>query len=48
MMNPPANFLESLKTYPKEAIAEKMKADLKTPEILNHPQFTFEIMTKKS
>jgi dynein heavy chain len=48
MMNPPANFLESLKTFPKDDITEKQKSDLKTPEILNNPQFTYEIMLKKS
>ena len=48
MMNPPANFLESLKTFPKDDITDKQKSDLKTPEILNNPQFTYEIMLKKS
>ena len=48
MMNPPANFLESLKTFPKDDITDKQKSDLKTPEILNNPQFTYEIMNKKS
>jgi len=48
MMNPPAGFLESLKLYPKESITEKMKSDLKQPEILNNPIFTYEIMLKKS
>ena len=48
MMNPPANFMESLKTFPKDDITDKQKSDLKTPEILNNPQFTYEIMLKKS
>lgn len=48
MMNPPAGFLESLKNFPKDDITEKQKSDLKTPDILNNPQFTYEIMLKKS
>jgi len=48
MMNPPANFLESLKSFAKDDITEKQKSDLKTPEILNNPIFTYEIMLKKS
>lgn len=47
-MNPPANFLESLKSFAKDDITEKQKSDLKTPEILNNPIFTYEIMLKKS
>ena len=48
MMNPPANFLQSLKDFAKDEITEKQKSDLKTPEILNNPIFTYEIMLKKS
>ena len=47
-MNPPANFLQSLKDFAKDEITEKQKSDLKTPEILNNPIFTYEIMLKKS
>ena len=48
MMNPPQAFLDSLKSFDKDAITEKQKGDLKTAELLNNPIFTFEIMMKKS
>lgn len=48
MMKPPQNFIDSLKAYDKDHISDKQKADLKTPELLMHPQFTYEIMMKKS
>ena len=48
MMKPPQNFIDALKSYDKEGITEAMKATLKTPELLNNPLFTVEIMTKKS
>jgi dynein heavy chain len=48
MMNPPQNFLDSLKAFDKDGITQKQKDDLKTPELLNNPVFTYEIMTKKS
>lgn len=48
MMKPPQNFIDALKSYDKEGITEKMKADLKTPELLNNPLFTVDVMTKKS
>lgn len=47
-MKPPQNFIDALKSYDKEGITEKMKADLKTPELLNNPLFTVDVMTKKS
>jgi dynein heavy chain len=48
MMKPPQNFIDSLKTYDKDNITDKMKADLKTPDLLNNPQFNFETMSRKS
>ena len=48
MMKPPQNFIDSLKAYDKDNITEKMKSDLKTPDLLNNAQFTYEVMTKKS
>jgi dynein heavy chain len=48
MMKPPQNFIDSLKAYDKDNISDKQKADLKTAELLLHPQFTYEIMMKKS
>ena len=47
-MNPPAAFLESLKAYDKTAITARMKKALKTDELLNNPEFTFEGMARKS
>jgi len=47
-MKPPAAFIDGLKTFNKDAITAKQKADLKTPELLNNPMFTFEVMTRKS
>lgn len=48
MMKPPQNFIDSLKAYPKNDITEKMKAELKTDQLLNNPQFNAEVMTRKS
>jgi len=48
MMKPPQNFIDSLKSFDKEGITVKQKADLKTPELLCNEIFTFEIMSKKS
>ena len=48
MMKPPANFIASLKEYDKDGITDKQKADLKQPELLNNPVFTYEVMLKKS
>jgi dynein heavy chain len=48
MMRPPANFLESLKTFDKDAILPAHKAALKTADLLGSPIFTYEIMMKKS
>ena len=48
MMKPPANFIESLKTFDKDGIKPEQKAALKTPDLLGNPIFTYEIMMKKS
>ena len=48
MMKPPQNFIDSLIAYDKDNISDKQKADLKTPDLLNHKDFTYEVMTKKS
>jgi len=48
MMKPPQNFIDSLKAYDKDGISDKMKADLKTGELLNNSIFTYEVMLKKS
>lgn len=48
MMKPPQNFIDGLKAYDKDNITDKMKSDLKTPDLLLNPQFTFEVMTRKS
>jgi hypothetical protein len=44
MMKPPANFIDSLKSFDKDGIKPEQKAALKTPDLLNSPIFTFEIM----
>ena len=48
MMKPPANFIASLKSFDKEGITDKQKADLKTKDILLNEQFTKEVMMRKS
>jgi len=48
MMKPPPAFIQSLKDYNKDNISDSQKKDLKTPELLNNPIFTYESMLKKS
>ena len=48
MMKPPQNFIDSLIAYDKDNITDKQKADLKTPDLLNHKDFTYEVMSRKS
>ena len=48
MMKPPQNFIDSLIAYDKDNITDKQKADLKTAELLNHKDFTYEVMNSKS
>lgn len=48
MLKPPQLFIDSLKAFDKDNITEKQKADLKTPELLLNPIFTYEVMMKKS
>jgi len=48
MMKPPQNFIDSLIAYDKDNITDKQKADLKTAELLNHKDFTYEVMNRKS
>lgn len=48
MMKPPQNFIDSLKAFDKDNISEKQKAELKTADLLNHPDFSFDVMNRKS
>lgn len=48
MMKPPQNFIDSLIAYDKDNITDKQKADLKTADLLNHKDFTYEVMNRKS
>jgi len=48
MMKPPPAFIQSLKDYNKDNISEAQKKELKTPDLLLNPVFTYENMLKKS
>ena len=48
MLKPPAGFIDSLRNFNKDGITAAQKAALKTPEILNHKDFSIEVMTRKS
>ena len=48
MMKPPQNFIDSLKAFDKDNISDKQKSDLKTPDLLNNPIFTYDTMMRKS
>jgi len=48
MMKPPQNFIDSLKAFDKDNISETQKAQLKGADLLGHPDFTYEVMMRKS
>ena len=48
MMKPPRNFIDFLKNFDKDNIKLEQMAALKTPDLLLNPNFTYDIMMKKS
>ncbi len=48
MMKPPQNFIDSLKAFDKDNISDAQKTQLKGADLLGHPDFTYEVMMRKS